>query len=112
MLQGIVGLQRFDQKRALMAATETCVLRPRQRLGRGQLFAGFEVSINCRFCVSTEANRLRSCGGIARYSRARFSRRGGWRFIRQSPRDWRVGGQMKVAIYARGSTLEQHHSQR
>jgi len=27
----------------------------RQRLGRGQLIAGFEVSINCRFWVSTEA---------------------------------------------------------
>ena len=29
--------------------------RPRQRLGRRQLIAGFEVSINCRFWVSTEA---------------------------------------------------------
>jgi hypothetical protein len=28
--------------------------RPRQRLGRRQLIAGFEVSINCRFWVSTE----------------------------------------------------------
>jgi len=26
----------------------------RQRLGRRQLIAGFEVSINCRFWVSTE----------------------------------------------------------
>ena len=31
--------------------------RPRQRLGRRQLIAGFEVSINCRFWVSTEAQR-------------------------------------------------------
>jgi len=30
----------------------------RQRLGRRQLIAGFEVSINCRFCVSTEADAL------------------------------------------------------
>ena len=36
------------------AGDRTCVLRPRQRLGRGQLIAGFEVSINCRFWVSTE----------------------------------------------------------
>jgi hypothetical protein len=36
------------------AGDRTCVLRPRQRLGRGQLIAGFEVSINCRFSVSTE----------------------------------------------------------
>jgi hypothetical protein len=28
---------------------------PRQRLGPRQLIAGFEVSINCRFWVSTEA---------------------------------------------------------
>jgi hypothetical protein len=31
------------------AGDRTCVLRPRQRLGRGQLIAGFAVSINCRF---------------------------------------------------------------
>ena len=43
------------------------VRRPRQRLGRRQLIAGFEVSINCRFWVSTEAydgsllRRLRRC---------------------------------------------------
>jgi hypothetical protein len=35
----------------------------RQRLGRGQLIAGFEVSINCRFWVSTEA---RTGGGARR----------------------------------------------
>jgi hypothetical protein len=28
--------------------------RARQRLGCGQTIAGFHVSINCRFCVSTE----------------------------------------------------------
>ena len=43
------------------AGERTCVLRPRQRLGRGQLIAGFEVSINCRFCVSTEG----LCGGCS-----------------------------------------------
>jgi GNAT superfamily N-acetyltransferase len=32
------------------------VHRLRQRLGRRQLIAGFEVSINCRIWVSTEAN--------------------------------------------------------
>ena len=36
------------------AGDRTCVLRPRQRPGRAQLIAGFEVSINCRFWVSTE----------------------------------------------------------
>ena len=37
--------------------------RPRQRLGRRQLIAGFEVSINCRFWVSTEACRRRGGHG-------------------------------------------------
>ena len=31
--------------------------RARQRLGRRELIAGFEVSINCRFWVSTEVLR-------------------------------------------------------
>jgi hypothetical protein len=35
------------------------VHRPRQRLGRRQLIAGFEVSINCGIWVSTEAEALR-----------------------------------------------------
>jgi hypothetical protein len=39
------------------AGDGTCVPRPRQRLGRVSLIAGFEVSINCRFCVSTEVQR-------------------------------------------------------
>jgi len=33
------------------------VPRPRQCLGGRQLIAGFEVSINCRFWVSTEDHR-------------------------------------------------------
>jgi hypothetical protein len=37
------------------AGDRTCVLRPRQRPGPCQLIAGFQVSINCRFWVSTEA---------------------------------------------------------
>jgi hypothetical protein len=36
------------------AGDRTCVLRLRQRAGRAQLIAGFEVPINCRRWVSTE----------------------------------------------------------
>ena len=34
------------------AGDRTCILGPRPRLGRAQLIAGLEVSINCRFWVS------------------------------------------------------------
>jgi hypothetical protein len=37
-----------------MRAQDPVLLARGQRLGRGQLIAGFEVSINCRFWVSTE----------------------------------------------------------
>ncbi|MBZ5558815.1 MAG: hypothetical protein LAO77_16210, partial [Acidobacteriia bacterium] len=36
---------------------------PRQRPGRGQLIVGFEVSINCRFWVSTEVVKLKILSG-------------------------------------------------
>src|SRR5262245_1968039 len=44
-------------KTLLMRAQDPVLLARGQRLGRGQLIAGFEVSINhnCRFWVSTEA---------------------------------------------------------
>jgi hypothetical protein len=45
------------------AGVGTSVPRPRQRLGRRQLIAGFEVSINCRIWVSTEARVDRPAAG-------------------------------------------------
>jgi hypothetical protein len=54
---------RVCSKTLLIAAKDHLVLA-RQRLGRGQLVAGFEVSINCRFWVSTEGEHLHVCSAM------------------------------------------------
>jgi hypothetical protein len=48
------------------ASVGTRVPRPRQRLGRRPLIAGFQVSINCRFWVSTEGDVVSASGPFAR----------------------------------------------
>jgi hypothetical protein len=119
-------VRRLMREDVAHAGDRTCVLRPRQRLGRGQLIDGFEVSINCRFLVSTLTRLLAvtwtSSGrfnGFSSSSPCRFEIRffTFWIFSQQPLTDLRVASQTRevstvdsVVDSVRVHVLADHHA--